>query len=751
MRGAVIRVRGQVQGVGFRPFVWHIAGRYRIVGTVVNDPEGVLIHAAGGGLDAFVAAIRDEAPPLARVDVIETGPYQFDVAPEGFEIIHSRGQGAETGVPPDAATCAACIDDIFGADPRRAGYAFANCAHCGPRFTILKALPYDRAQTSMAPFEMCGDCAADYANPANRRFHAQPVACARCGPRLWLETTDGEITGNAVSLAAEYLRDGGIVAIKGLGGFHLCCDATNADAVSLLRYRKRRPSKPLAVMDRLGQIDRFAVLGPEEKERLQDPAAPIILLQKRGDALPDELAPGIDRLGVMLPYTPVHHLLLAAMNRPLVMTSGNLSGEPQVIGNSEARQKLLGIVDAWVMHDRKIIRRLDDSVERITPHGPMILRRGRGRVPATLPLPDGFADAPQVVAFGGHLKSAICLLKNGQAVLSHHLGDLDDALTWDEFQSADADYAALFDHVPEVFACDLHPGYRSSQHAAARAGGAPIVEVQHHHAHLAACLGENGWPLDAGRVAGIVLDGLGFGGDGTIWGGEVLLGDYHSFDRVAWLLPAALVGGAAAQREPWRNAVMRLDQAGLCDVANAFFPDAPVALIRQAGAAGLNAPKSSSAGRLFDAVAACLGLSPRQQSYEGEAAMALETLARQAPDAFCDPYPFGIDGGVISPAEMFAALAADRAAGVGPARCAARFHAGLAAAFVAPARVLVAAGQAQAVSLSGGCFQNETLLNLTVQNLNGLPVLLHRHVPANDGGLALGQALIAAARLRSKR
>ncbi|MCR8723098.1 carbamoyltransferase HypF [Frigidibacter sp. ROC022] len=745
MQGAAIRVRGQVQGVGFRPFVWQLAGRFGITGTVLNDPEGVLIHAAGDRLDAFVAAIAAEAPPLARVDSVETAPFRFDLAPTDFRIAESTGHGAETRVTPDAATCAACIEDIHGADPRRAGYAFTNCTHCGPRFTILKGLPYDRAQTSMAPFEMCADCAAEYADPADRRFHAQPVACAACGPRLWLETAEDLPAGDAMAQAAGLIRAGRILAVKGLGGFHLCCDATNADAVALLRQRKRRPTKPLALMDRLENIPRYATLSAAEASRLQDPAAPILLLARKGDVLPGSLAPGVDRLGVMLPYTPLHHLLLQAVDRPLVMTSGNLSGEPQVIGNDEARSKLSGIVDAWVMHDREIMRRLDDSVERITPQGLMVLRHARGRVPGTLPLPEGFAEAPQVVAFGAHLKSSICLLKNGQALLSHHLGDLDEALTWDEFLKADADYADLFDHAPALFACDLHPGYRSSQHAAARAGQAPLIEVQHHHAHLAACLGENGWARDAGPVAGIILDGLGLGPDGTIWGGELLLGDYRGYRRAAWLDPAPLVGGDAAQREPWRNAVMRLDRAGLEDLAEVLFPDCPVGLIRQAAAAGMNAVPSSSAGRLFDAVAACLGLSSRRQSFEGEAAMALEALAAKAPEDFSAPYPFADDDGVISPAPMFAALAADRRAGLDPARVAARFHAGLAEVFAGAARALVESGQAGAVALSGGCFQNAVLLDLVVRKLDGVPVLAHHHVPANDGGLALGQALVAAA------
>lgn len=737
MTGLRIRVRGQVQGVGFRPFIWQLAQRFGITGEVLNDPEGVLIHACGANLDPFLAAITDEAPPLARIDALETAPHAFDKAPTAFEITASRGSGAQTRVTPDAATCPDCLADIRGADPRRAGYAFTNCTHCGPRFTILRGLPYDRARTTMAAFEMCADCAAEYADPTDRRFHAQPVACAVCGPQPWLD--HGQ---DVIMRAAERLLAGEILAIKGLGGFHLCCDATNAKAIATLRIRKHRPTKPLALMGRWEDISAHATPSSAESAALSSSAAPIVLLAHHG-TLPEALAPGQDRLGWVLPYTPLHHLLLDAVQRPLVMTSGNLSGEPQVIGNDEALARLGGIADGVLSHNRDIARRLDDSVMQVTTHGPMILRRARGMVPDTLPLPSGFETCPQVVAFGAHLKSAICLVKNGQALLSHHLGDLDDPLTWDEFVKADGDYAALFDHRPEVFACDLHPGYRSSQHAADRAGGA-LVEVQHHHAHLAACLAENGWPLDGGSVAGIILDGLGLGSDGTIWGAEILLGDYAGFTRAAHLEPAALPGGDMASKEPWRNLLARLDQAGLADAADAMLPDAPRDMLRQAMTKGVNAPLSSSAGRLFDAFAALLGFAGAQ-SFEGEAAMQLEAMARRPASGPATPYPFSETEGVIAPAPMWHAAIEDLGQGMSKDCMALRFHAGLAQAFAAITRRLVADGSAKAVALSGGCFQNALLLELTVLALGDVPVLLHGKVPANDGGLALGQALVAAA------
>lgn len=745
--GLRIRVRGQVQGVGFRPFVWQMARQFGVTGSVRNDAEGVLILALGGALDAFCAALAQEAPPLARVDAVETAPHRFDVVPESFEIVASGGAGAETRVTPDAATCADCLAEIRDPGDRRHGYAFANCTHCGPRFTILRGLPYDRAKTTMAPFEMCARCAAEYADPADRRFHAQPVACAACGPRLRYEDHPDPLQG-----AAEALVAGQVIAIKGLGGFHLCCDATNAAAIATLRARKQRPTKPLALMGRWDDIAAYAATTAAEEEALASAPAPIVLL-RRAAPLPEALAPGQGRLGWMLPYTPLHHLLMDIVQRPLVMTSGNLSGEPQVIGNAEARDKLGVLVDGILDHDREIARRLDDSVMQITGQGPMILRRARGMVPETLPLPDGFGEAPQVMAFGAHLKSAICLIKNGQALLSHHLGDLDDPLTRDEFVKAEADYAALFDHRPEVFACDLHPGYFSSSQAQERAGGAAVVEVQHHHAHLAACLAENGWPLDGGPVAGIVLDGLGLGGDGTIWGGELLLGDYRQVERRAWLKPAPLLGGDAASRKPWRNAVARLDQAGMSDWADRLFADRPRDVLRQAAARGLNAPLSSSAGRLFDAMAAVLGLCPGQQGYEGEAAMMLEALAREQADGEAvRPYPFATGkGGEIDPAPLWHAVARDLEDGVSAHVIALRFHAGLAKSFADAARRLIEGGTAQAVALTGGCFQNALLLELTAGYLRDLPVLTHQRVPANDGGLALGQAMIAAARTVERR
>jgi hypothetical protein len=524
--------------------------------------------------------------------------------------------GARTRVTPDAATCPDCLAEIRDPADRRFGYAFANCTHCGPRLSILDRLPYDRAQTSMAAFEMCAACRAEYEDPGDRRFHAQPVACAACGPRVWLERDGANRPATA--------RHGGRSSERRPHPRH---QGHRRLPPRLRRHERgghRHASRAQGAPGQAARADGAARYPPAPRRAdgggtaifYKVPPPPSSFWKSPGAPLPDLLAPGQATLGWMLPYTPLHHLLFDRLTAPLVMTSGNLSGEPQVIGNDEAREKLSRFADAFVMHDRDIRRRLDDSVERVTPHGPMILRRGRGRVPGTLPLPPGFEDAPDTLATGGQMKGAICLTKTGQALLSHHLGDLDDRLCFEEFRKAVADYAQLFDHAPARIACDLHPGYRASTFARTLAGRPRHAAhpVQHHHAHLASCLGEHLWPRDGGAVAGIILDGLGLGTDGTIWGGEVLLGDYAGFERIAWLRPVPLPGGDAANREPWRNALARLDASGLAALADRLLPGRPLATLRHAMAEGLNAPLSSSAGRLFDAFAAFWASTGRRAS-----------------------------------------------------------------------------------------------------------------------------------------
>ena len=759
-----IIVRGIVQGVGFRPFVWRLAQRLGLAGEVGNRGDAVEILASGPpeALDALARGLAAEAPPLARVDAVERRPAE-PRAWSGFAIAASAPGAVSVGIVPDIATCAACIAEIGDPTARRHRYAFTNCTDCGPRFSIVEGLPYDRATTTMRGFALCPACRAEYEEPADRRFHAQPVACPACGPRPWLEAPGGGpiAAGDPIAAAAELLAAGRILAIKGIGGFHIACDATNEAAVAELRRRKRRPAKPLAVMvaDR-AMLDAVCVADAVEHAALAHPSAPIVLVRLRRDAgIAAAVAPGQARLGAMLAYTPLHHLLLAAVGRPLVMTSGNRSSEPQLFRDDEARAGLAEIADGFLVHDRPIARRLDDSVVRVAAGRARVMRRGRGLAPLPRDLPAGFAAAPPVLALGGELKSAICLTHGAKALLSHHLGDLDEPSTADAFDAAVADYAALFAHAPAAVAVDLHPGYRASRFGTALAAraGLPLVAVQHHHAHVAAAMAEAGRPLAAGPVIGIALDGLGLGDDGTLWGAEILLCDYAESRRLGRLRPIPLAGGDAASREPWRPLAAHLDAAlGRDGVPAVLFEGRPLATVRAMVDRGLNAPPASSAGRLFDAMAALLGLAPPRLGFEGEAAMALEAAAEAAPAATA-AYPFAAaarDGLVeIDPAPMWRAALADLAAGRSAAEIARAFHVGLAAAFAGAAVRLARAHGGATVAIGGGVFHNALLLEAVLDRLRaaGLEGLAPAEVPAGDGGLAFGQAAVAAARLLGGR
>jgi hydrogenase maturation protein HypF len=772
MIGNAIRVRGLVQGVGFRPTVWRIARECGLAGDVRNDGEGVLIRAWGEpvALEALCRRLREECPPLGRVDSLERSVLPADAPAQGFEILSSVATAVHTGVVPDAATCPACRDELFDPTDRRFRYPFTNCTHCGPRLTIVRAIPYDRANTSMAAFPLCPDCAAEYRDPADRRFHAQPNACPVCGPRVWLQNGAGEridpatlAARDAVEAASRLLARGRILAIKGIGGFHLACDACDQVAVAELRRRKRRHRKPFALMARdLQVIRRYARLGPAEKGLLADPAAPIVLLAREGGvAVAAEVAPGQSTLGFMLPYSPLHHLLLAEWERPLVMTSGNLSEEPQCTANEDAAARLNGLADAFLLHDREIVNGVDDSVLRVMDGEPRLLRRARGYAPAPLELPPGFGDAPPVLALGGELKSTLCLLRDGRAIPSQHLGDLEEARTAEDFERALDLYLRLFQHRPRLLALDRHPDYRSTRlgRALAEREGLMLERVQHHFAHIAALLADNGWPLDAGPVLGIALDGLGYGDDGTLWGGEFLRADYRGFERLGHLAPVALPGGVRAILEPWRNTYAQLARHPGWDRLRAACPDLeltrdlesrPLQILDTMLAQGINSPLSSSCGRLFDAVAAALGVCRDRVSYEGQAAVELETLAAAAQGE--GAYPLRVVAGdgtrVLEPGPLWDALLRDLVAGVGAGVVAARFHRGLAAAVAGLARELAGAADLDTVGLSGGVFQNRILLEEVAGALRrtGLRVLLHRRVPSNDGGLSLGQAAVAAAR-----
>ena len=785
MPAELIRVRGLVQGVGFRPTVWRLARALALVGDVRNDGEGVLIRlqpsvgTEQSAIDAFCAALHRECPPLARIDAIERTPLSEALVTETFSIAASDASAVHTGIVADAATCPACAAEILDPANRRYRYPFTNCTHCGPRLSIVQGIPYDRARTSMAVFPMCPRCQAEYQDPADRRFHAQPNACADCGPTVWLVDAQGQRIDpgalgdqDAMATVSRLLAEGRILAIKGIGGFHLACDATNSASVSELRRRKRRSAKPFALMARdLAVICAYAHLSADDESLLASPAAPIVLLEpvapSPGDTEPPPLAPGIapgqSALGFMLPYSPLHRLLLADWDTPLVMTSGNLSEEPQCIDNADAARRLGAIADFTLLHDREILNRVDDSVVRRMAGAPRLLRRARGYAPTPIRLPTGFAEAPPILAMGGELKSTFCLLRDGQAILSQHLGDLEDARTARELERTLELYLDLFQHRPERIAVDLHPDYRSTLLGRDRAArdGLPLVAVQHHHAHLASTLADNGWPLDGGPVLGIVLDGLGYGTDGTLWGGELLLGDYLDYRRLGHLKPVAMPGGAQAILEPWRNLFAQLEAAGAFPALLARYPDLavlkelaarPLGVLRTMISRGVNAPHSSSAGRLCDAVGAALRLGGERISFEGQAAIELEALAASLSSEETASYPFASahteSGVIIDPSPLWSAVFADLAQGVAPAQISARFHAGLAAALVQHASALAQTHHLDTLALSGGVFQNRRLLEAVDAGLRkaGLRVLLQRQVPANDGGLSLGQVCIAAAR-----
>ena len=712
-----LRVSGVVQGVGFRPFVYGLARRHGLGGFVLNDGAGVVIEVEGEltTLDSFAAALTEEAPPLARVESLTTAV----IAPRGdreFTIAASNSTAASALVPADAATCDDCLRELFDPADRRYRYPFINCTQCGPRFTIVRAVPYDRANTTMAAFPLCSDCLREYEDPADRRFHAEPIACAVCGPKLSMP----------IGEAVELLREGRVLAVKGLGGYHLACDAANEEAVSRLRERKHREEKPFALM--ATDPDALAELEDAELALLRSPERPIVLVRRRADApVARTVAPRTSWLGIMLPYTPLHHLLCADFGAPLVMTSGNRSDEPIAYDDEEASERLTGIADAFLTHDRRIHRRCEDSVARAQ----FPVRRSRGYAPSAISLPVPARRA--VVAAGAELKATFCLARHDKAFLSPHLGDLDSELAYRAFRTDLELYLAMLGVEPEVVAYDPHPEYLSTKWALEQE--AELVAVQHHHAHAAACLAEHG---ETGPALAVVFDGTGYGTDGTLWGGEVLRCDLAEFERLAHLEAVPLPGGEAAIREPWRMAAAYLERAGR-PVPFDRWP-----LVRPT--LEVNAPLSSGMGRLFDAVAALLGVRERT-TYEGQAAIELEQLATETA---AEPYACGIHGDVIAGADFVRLAHDDLAAGRPPREIAAAFHEGVAA---AAAAVCAAAAEPPRVVLSGGTFQNLRLLASTSRRLEelGFRVLTHRSVPPNDGGVSYGQAAVAAARISSSR
>ncbi len=765
-----IRIRGTVQGVGFRPTVWSLAKQFHLKGSVCNDGEGVLLLLYGEQalIDKFVSTLQENIPPLAYIDSIERQAIKLTHIPIDFVIETSEHSHAHTHLPVDAATCEACLQDINNPDNRRYRYAFTNCTHCGPRLSIIKGIPYDRSQTTMADFVLCDVCWDEYNNPADRRFHAQPNACSACGPEVWLEE-DGEkcaIAYEAICLAAERLKAGKIVAIKGVAGIHLAVDAHNDSAVRRLRKRKNRLSKPLALMAKdCLQIERYCQINSLDAQQLQDSSAPIVLLprQSSNDYLSDAIAPNQAQLGFMLPYSPLHHLLMQCLEHPIVLTSGNLSNEPQCIDNQDVLQRLQPIADCFLLHSRKIENRLDDSVTRFMAGSYRLYRRARGYAPRPIRLPDSFAKSPDLLAMGGELKNTFCLLKDQQAVLSQHMGDLENCATYEDYQKNLRLYQQLYQHQAEAIVVDKHPEYLSTKlgKAIAKEQGIPLIEVQHHHAHIAACLAENQQPLSGRAVLGIALDGLGYGDDDLLWGGEFLLADYYQSKRLACLRPAPLIGGSQAMREPWRNTYAQLYESQLWDdIQHNHTDTAIVDLLKQQPLntfnrmieQSINCPAASSCGRLFDAVAAAIGICPEAISYEGQAAIEMEALLASASVNHADAYPFDLltNDGVtqIDPSPLWRALFADLSNNTPQVIMSARFHYGLANSLVSLAKQFIKHHQISQVVLTGGVFQNKTLFETVLQGLqNNVEVLTHRQVPANDGGLSLGQAAIAAAQL----
>ncbi len=745
-----VRVTGTVQGVGFRPYVYRLAGELSLAGFVLNDAHGVLIEVEGDAvaIDCFLARLPCEAPPLAVVEQV-LAEERVPCGEGSFAIRESVGGSVpDAPVTPDTATCEDCLRELLNPADRRFRYPFINCTNCGPRFTIVRGVPYDRPLTTMASFTMCPACRAEYDDPADRRFHAQPNACANCGPSLRLLSGDGaSIPGDPLPAVAAVLRAGAIVAIKGVGGYHLACLAGDEHAVASLRTRKHREDKPFALMaPSLAAAETLVSLSSPSLRLLTSPARPIVLAPRlKGAPVAHAVAPGAPELGVMLPYSPLHHLLLADVGETLVMTSANVSDEPIAFVDDDAVERLRGIADLFLVHDRPIQTRTDDSVVRPRT----ILRRSRGYVPAALSLPGGGTPRP-LLACGAELKNTFCLARGSRAWVSHHIGDLENYETLRSFTDGIRHFGALFAVEPEVVAHDLHPEYLSTKYAL-DLDGVELIGVQHHHAHLAACLAEH---HETAPALGAIFDGTGYGLDGTVWGGELLVGDLGSFRRVGSLLPVALPGGERAIRQPWRMACSWLSAAldggepGLpASLAGRVDPRAWAQVHRLAVGGGPASPATTSMGRLFDAVAALAGIRA-EVNYEGQAAIELE--------AACDhgergSYPIAVGGEplVIDPRETIRSVAADVASGEAAGVIARRFHHTVARATVEACIALAAAHETDVVALSGGVFQSRLLLESVSDALAGagLRVLAPERLPINDGGISYGQAAVAAALL----
>ncbi|EAO9702659.1 carbamoyltransferase HypF [Salmonella enterica] len=734
--GVQLRIRGKVQGVGFRPFVWQLAQQLRLHGDVCNDGDGVVVRLLEEP-SQFIAALYQDCPPLARIDSVEHASLIWERIPTDFAIRQSAGGSMNTQIVPDAATCPACLAEMNTPGERRYRYPFINCTHCGPRFTIIRAMPYDRPFTVMAAFPLCPECDNEYRDPYDRRFHAQPVACPSCGPHLeWRSQHERAEQEAALQAAVAQLNAGGIIAVKGLGGFHLACDARNDAAVAKLRARKHRPAKPLAVM-----LPTAQTLPAAARSLLTTPAAPIVLVDKQYvPSLGEGIAPGLTEVGVMLPANPLQHLLLQELNYPLVMTSGNLSGRPPAITNEQALDDLHDIADGFLLHNRDIVQRMDDSVVRDSGE---MLRRSRGYVPDAIALPPGFRDVPPILCLGADLKNTFCLVRGEQAVVSQHLGDLSDDGIQAQWREALRLIQSIYDFTPERIVCDAHPGYVSSQWASEMC--LPTETVLHHHAHAAACLAEHGWPLDGGEVIALTVDGIGMGANGALWGGECLRVNYRECEHLGGLPAVALPGGDLAAKQPWRNLLAQClrfvpDWQDYPETAGLQQQNWNV--LARAIERGVNAPLASSCGRLFDAVAAALRCAPASLSYEGEAACALEALASQCAGV-AHPVTMPLNGAQLDVAVFWRQWLNWQAA---PAQRAWAFHDALACAFATLMRQQATARGITTLVFSGGVIHNRLLRARLTFYLSDFKLLFPQQLPAGDGGLSLGQGVIAAAR-----
>ena len=764
-----VRVEGIVQGVGFRPFLYRLSGSLALDGYVRNDGRGVVAEVEGqpSNIEAFLRRLPTDAPPLALIQRVSVDELPA-LGERGFRIFASEFADRSSAlVSPDTATCAECLSELLDPADRRFRYPFINCTDCGPRFTIVRDVPYDRPLTTMAGFGMCDACRAEYEDPTSRRFHAQPNACPACGPAVRLVDARGISAGDTeaqdpVATAAAALREGEIVAIKGLGGFHLACRADDEEAVAKLRSRKHREDKPFAVMaPDLAAARGLVFLDDQEERLLSSRERPIVLARRRPDAsIAPAVAPGHRDLGVMLPYSPLHHLLLAEVGTALVMTSGNVSDEPIAFRDDEALERLFGIADLFLLHNRPIETRVDDSVVRVVSVGaerrPLMLRRSRGYVPIPLELP--IPAAEPTLACGAQLKNTFCLAAGSRAWVGHHIGDLENYETLRSFEEGIRHFARLFAVEPRIVAHDLHPEYLSTKYAHERAELEP-AGVQHHHAHLAACLAEHG---ETGPAIGAIYDGTGYGTDGTVWGGEILLGDLRGFERIGHLWPVRMPGGEAAIREPWRMACAWLvevmgDEPPLPRTLAAEVDPERWRVVARLARSGLASPLTTSMGRLFDAVAALCGVRSRV-SYEGQAAIELEMMADPEEggsyllplfeDANAEPVT--LTAAILDARELVRHVLSDLEQGVALPTIAARFHRGVADATV---RECVAAAERhglETVVLSGGVFQNVLLLERTARAVleAGLRVLIPERLPPNDGGISLGQVAVAATRRR---